>query len=221
VNNLGRVNVYAKDIGYQPQWAQTIWAGFNVGPEGGVSTELLQAQAEGSPANTQAPEEFLQKGLALLDEITTRKFGFRLFRAHDGFQSLIREAHRFRSRDEASFFALAKDLARLTADALDTAALQKIVAPPSGTKWGSLKSLEQVVAIAAGAERAHSLLGPLFGIYELRHADAHLPSSEIESSLALVRVDRRAPFVIQGCQLLSACVSSLYAIADELEEGKA
>lgn len=216
VNRLGRVNVYAKDIGYQPHWAQTIWAGFNVGPEGGVSKELLQAQAEGSPANTQAPEEFLPSGIDLLNEITSAKFGFCLFRAHDGFQTLVRDAHRFRSRDEASFFALAKDLARLTADAIDSSALQKIVAPPLGTKWGSLKSLEHVVAVTAGVDRAHSLLGPLFGIYELRHADAHLPSGEIEKAVALVRVDRGAPFVIQGCQLLCACVSSLHAIADEL-----
>ena len=37
VNNLGLVNVYAKDVGCLPEWIKVIWAGFNVSPEGGVS----------------------------------------------------------------------------------------------------------------------------------------------------------------------------------------
>ncbi len=45
--------------------------------------------------------------------------------------------HRFRAVDEPSFYALAKDLARLTADSLDANAMQQIVPPPSKTKWGS------------------------------------------------------------------------------------
>lgn len=47
VNTLGFVNVYAKDIAYLPEWQQKVWAGFNISPEGGVSAELLAAQAEG------------------------------------------------------------------------------------------------------------------------------------------------------------------------------
>ena len=35
VNALGFVNVFAKDIGFLREWEQQIWAGFNVGPEGG------------------------------------------------------------------------------------------------------------------------------------------------------------------------------------------
>src|SRR5260221_13308422 len=58
VNALGRVNVYAEDIRYLSEWEQQIWAGFNASPEGGVSEELLAAQAEGRPADTHAPEGF-------------------------------------------------------------------------------------------------------------------------------------------------------------------
>jgi hypothetical protein len=48
--------------------------------------------------------------------------------------------------------------------------------------------------------QAPVLLGPLVGIYDLRHADAHLASSDIESALGLVKVDQKATFVIQGYQ---------------------
>lgn len=135
VNTMGLVNVYAKDVGYLPEWIKSIWAGFNLSPEGGVSRELLSSQAEGNPADTQAPEEYLTKIFELLNKITREKFGFALFRPHEGFQKLIFETHRFRSTDQGSFFALAKDLARLTADAIDSTAIQKIV-PPRKAKSG-------------------------------------------------------------------------------------
>lgn len=218
VNNLGLVNVYAKDVGFLPEWIKAIWAGFNVSPEGKVSEELLAAQAEGNPADTQAPEEYLPKIFDLLNKITTEKFGFALFRAHEGFRELVSEAHRFRSTDHKSFLALAKDLARLTADAIDAAAIQKMVTPPEGEKWGSLKSLEKLIALRVDPGKAHVLLGPLFGIYELRHSDAHLTSGEAPSDLQLVNVDQKAPYVIQGYQILRTCVSSLYSIAGELDQ---
>jgi hypothetical protein len=217
VNRLGLVNVYAKDIGYLPHWTQMIWVGFNVGPEGGVSEELLAAQAKGSPADSQAPEEYLPKAFDLLNNIAMRKFDIHLFRAHDQFHALLAGANRFRATDAAGIFSLAKDLARLTADAIDAAAIQRIIKPTKGEKWGSLKSLEALAALQVGSARAHEIVGPLFATYELRHADAHLPPGDLEAAFALARIDRSAPFVIQGCQLLHACVSSLYAIADALE----
>ena len=131
---------------------------------------------------------------------------------------LLSQAHRFRSVDKAGFFSLAKDLARLTADSIDGSALQKIVPPPHGTTWGSLKALENVVCRKTGQEQARSFLGPLVGVYELRHGDAHLPRSDINEALKLVRVDSDLPFVWQGYQLLHGCVSSLYRIAEALKE---
>jgi hypothetical protein len=214
VNSIGLVNAFAKDIGRLPQWIQTIWAGFNVGPEGGVSQELLASQAEGRPAKTHAPEQQIARVFDLLNEVAMRKFGFRLFRAHDHFQTLITHVHRFRSVDQESFFALAKDLARLTADAIDSAAIQKFVGPPKGEKWGSLKSLEKLVALKSESNDGRAILGPLVGIYDLRHMDAHLPGSNFEEALALAKVNTNTPFVIQGYQLINSCVTSLHAIAN-------
>ena len=44
INRVGLINVYAKDIGELPEWQQQIWAGYNIGPDGGVSEELLASQ---------------------------------------------------------------------------------------------------------------------------------------------------------------------------------
>jgi hypothetical protein len=106
----------------------------------------------------------------------------------------------------------------VTADGIDAATIQKVVAPPKGEKWGSLKSLEKLIALKASPEKARALLGPLVGIYELRHADAHLAGSDIDEAFVLARVDRTQPFVFQGYHLLNSCVSSLFAILEVFRE---
>jgi hypothetical protein len=200
-----------------PEWQQKLWSGYNVSPEGKVSEELLASQMKADPANTQAPEEFLAKGLSRLNYLAKAKLGITIIRQHDQIPELIARAHRFRATDKEGLFALAKDLARLTADSIDASALQKLVSPPKGMKWGSLKSLENLLATRIDPDRARAMLGPLFGIYELRHADAHLPSRESGDALSLVRVDQNAPYVTQGYQLLHACVSSIYGICQVIE----
>ncbi len=212
INRLCLINVYAKDIALLPEWQQRIWVGNNVSPDGKVSEELLSSQVKAVPANTKAPEAFLKKGVDLLNHITLKKYGFNLFREHKQISQILLSCHRFSSIDLSGLFALAKDLARLTADSIDTSALQKLVNPPKGTKWGSLKSLENVLATLIKPEQARALLTPLVGIFELRHADAHLPGSEIDASLSMLGVDRSLPFVFQGYQLLHTCVASLYGI---------
>ena len=129
---------------------------------------------------------------------------------------MLARTHRFRSTDQAGFFALSKDVARLTADSIDGAALQTIVGPPGGEKWGSLKSLEKVLASKTSSEEARRLLGPLVGTYDLRQGDAHLPSNELAEALKLVHVDATAPFVWQG--LLDACVTALFEILEVLKK---
>ena len=216
INKLGLVNVYAKDIALLPDWQQRIWAGFNVSPEGGVSEELLSSQAKGIPASTQAPEKFLSKGLSLLKDLSKEKLGFSILRDHESVPKLLETAHRFRAVDKSGLYALAKDVARLTADTIDATAIQTIVTPPKGTTWRSLKSLQNLVATKVDAKVARSMLSSLVGVYELRHGDAHLPSSEVDEAFSLVGIDQTAPFIHQGHQLLHACVSSIYGIAEVL-----
>jgi hypothetical protein len=96
--------------------------------------------------------------------------------------------------------------------------LQTIVSPPKGQQWRPLKSLEKLLALKVSAEDARRITGPLFGTYDLRLADAHLPASELADALNLVGVDQARPFVTQGYQLLSTCVSSLKEILSILQQ---
>lgn len=148
VNDLGLVNVYAKDIGLLPDWQQQIWAGNNISPEGGVSSELLASQVRANPANTQPPEAFLAKGIEVVNQLAIQNLSIELFREHEAIPDLLKRTHRFRAIDEAGLYALAKDLARLIADSLDAEAMQSIVPPPKKTKWGSLKSLENLPPVS-------------------------------------------------------------------------
>ncbi|MDY6990179.1 MAG: hypothetical protein SWQ30_19225 [Thermodesulfobacteriota bacterium] len=217
VNDLGLINVYAKDVGLLPEWQQRIWAGYNIAPEGGVSSELLASQVRARPADTQAPEEFLDKSMGLVNRLSLAKLGIRIFRDHEAIPALLEKSHRFRSVDEFSFYSLAKDLARLITDSLDADAMQTIVPPPKKTKWGSLKSLENLLASRFDREFVRRITAPLVGVYELRHADAHLPSSEINSAFNLIYIDRSLPFINQAFQMLHQVVSSIYSVAECLE----
>ncbi len=217
VNSLGLINVYAKDIAILPEWEQKIWAGYNISPEGKVSNELLASQVKADPANTQAPENFLDKSLSRLNDLANEKLGIDLIRPHKQIPHLITRAHRFRATDQDGLFALGKDLTRLTADSLDTAELKKLVVPPEGKKWGSLKLLQNLLATKIPPESAQRILSPLFWIYELRLADAHLPKQRLGDVLSSLGVDQDAPYVIQGYQLLHACISSIYSICQVIE----
>ena len=51
------------------------------------------------------------------------------------------------------------------------------------------------------------MMAPLFGVYELRLGDAHLPSGELEAAFAKVGVDRGAIPVMQGEELIAGAVT--------------
>lgn len=217
VNDLGLINVFAKDIGLLPDWQQQIWAGYNTAPEGGVSAELLAPQVRAKPTETLAPEEFLGKAIQQANALSDKKLGIKIFREHEKVPNLLANAHRFRSIDEASFYSLAKDLARITADSLDAKAMQSIVPPPQKTNWGSLKSLENLLASKYNRDSIKEITAPLVGVYKLRLADAHLPSSQIDEAFDLIKIDRSAPFVYQGFQLLHEVVKSLCGVIEVLK----
>jgi hypothetical protein len=100
----------------------------------------------------------------------------------------------------------------------DAGAIQRFVKPPVGVKWRSLKSLENLLATQVNPNLARQIMGPLVGIYDLRHADAHLPSNEVDDALRLAKVDPTAPFVFQGYQLLHACVDSIHYIIEVIKK---
>lgn len=214
VNKLGLINVFAKDIALLPDWQQQIWSGFNVTPEGGVSSELLASQVKAMPADTQAPEEFLKSEMERLNDFALKAVKCSVFKNHDIVPDLLKRIHRFRAIDDDGLYALAKDVTRLISDRLDINAMQSIVPPPKGTQWGSIKSLEMLLASKIAPAKAREIVAPLAGAYELRLGDAHLPKGDIEDAFALLEIDRSTCSIIQGYQLLHSCVSSIASIAE-------
>ena len=218
VNDLGFITVYAKDIGELPLWQQQIWAGHNIAPEGGISKELHASQVRAEPASTHAPEAFFQKVISEINEASKRKLNIQFFRGHQAVEDIINSINRFRAIDDKGLFSLAKDIARVIVDDVDVEALQKIVIPPKGTKWGSLKTIENFFTLEISQEMARQITSPFVGVYELRHGDAHLPSSEIEKAFKLIKIDRNLPSVIQGYQMLFECVDNLYLIQNIIDK---
>jgi hypothetical protein len=217
VNALGLINIFAKDIGNFDAWEQRLWSAHNVTPEGGVSRELFAAQMEVRPADTAAPEAQIPDALAALDAAFAAKFGAPMLRENDAVPRLITRAHRFRAAESEGLLALSKDLTRLFAERVDVEA----VAGAAGLKLGekkpnSLKAIEMLLATLISETEARTMMAPLFGILDLRLADAHLGTSLIASGLERAGVDDAQPAAVQGCQLLQSFLGNLQAIAGAL-----
>lgn len=209
VNRQGFINVYAYDIAKLPHWQQRLWSGHNATPEGAVSSELLDSQQRCEPAGTKAPEAELRRLLNELNVVFSDRYGSSLFRAHDSTAAILKRVHRFRALDAAGLLALAKDIARLTADSIDVGVLRTIVVPPKDETWRSLRHLQNALATRVDPGTARDALTPLAGIYELRLGDAHLPSSEIEAAYGLAGVNRNDAPIDQAVALIRGATASL------------
>ncbi len=218
VNGLGLVNVFAKDIALLPDWQQQVWSGFSITPEGGVSKELLASQVDAIPADTKAPEAFLYEGLQALNKVSRDKLGISIFKEHEYIPQLLHKLHRFRATSKEGLFELAKDVARITADSFDSQSIQAIVIPSKGEKWGSLKSVEKLLTEKIEVEFARKITAPLVGTYELRLADAHLPSSKISEAYNLIGIDSTQPYIHQAHHMLHQCVTSIFTIIDIIQK---
>jgi hypothetical protein len=217
VNEVGYINVYAYDIVKLPHWQQRIWVGFNVAPDAPVSSELLDAQMRAEPAGTLAPEAAFSELLDEIDAAFTHRFHTPLFRPHEDKQHVLSRIHRFRALESKGLLALAKDVARLTADSIDVAQLRTIVNSPPGTTLGSLKLLEQTLATLVEASDARSALSPLVGAYELRLGDAHLPSGKLKEAYKLVPIETTETPIGQAVQLLDGVSAALRSAVNMLK----
>lgn len=213
-NNANLVVAYAHDIARQPEWQRKIWAAYNVAPEGGLGEELDAAQVRARPVETLAPEGFIAASLEIADEKFKARWGVSLLRTHQDTAEIISRSHRFRSLDQAGFLSLAKDLARISADLIDQKALHGIAAPQNGQGTGSLKSLERVLATVVSPEEARKLTSKLFGIYDLRLSDAHLPSSKMEDAMKLIEIPLEQDWLLKGAFMIHQWVASFYSIAE-------
>jgi hypothetical protein len=110
----------------------------------------------------------------------------------------------------------------LIVEAIETSELHRIAPPPKGGGGtGSLKSLERVLATIATPTDARDALTSLVGVYELRGADAHLPSAELDKAFRLSGVDKSAAPLEQGLQILLRTMQTLAGLYKMLEKSAA
>jgi hypothetical protein len=220
LNDVGLITVYAKDIGRLPAWEQRLWSAHNVTPDGGISSELFAAQMEINPARTVAPEEELPGALEAIDAAFAAKYGARLLRDHGALTNLLHRAHRFRAAQVDGLLELSRELTRLFIERVDVDAIVTALAlQKADRKPGSLKILEKLVTHLCSETAAKAMMAPLFGIYDLRLADAHLGSSQVDSGKARAGIDDTAPAAMQGRQLLRSFVDTLQQITAVLSQG--
>ncbi len=217
LNDLGLVVVLAKDIGQLPQAEQRIWSAFSVTPEGGMSKELFSVQMKLKIPDTKAPESQIENFMAVINDAFSAKYDSHLLVPHASVPSLLKKIHRFVAVDESGILELSKDVTRLFVERLNQDVLMNAVDLDKNEKRpASLKLLEKVLSRHVGDDKAKKLMSPLFGIYDLRLADAHLGSSRIESGKIRAGVDENVPATMQGRQLLQSFCDSLNAIATAL-----
>jgi hypothetical protein len=210
INELGLINILAADIAQLPEHVQKLWASHNRTPEGGVSRELISSQMEVNPCKTTAPEDEFRQALAGLQEISNTKFASPLLQTHSQEEQIRGLVHRFQCVENAGTLRLCKEITRLVVDRIDIDLLKRL-RPSDGKELGSIKRLERLLSDTGTDGRR--ILAPLVGTYELRHADAHLPSSELESAYSLVGVHEQMTDIERGKQIIRIVSETLQAIS--------
>ena len=155
--------------------------------------------------------------LAAVEAASSKRWGRSAFQGHADSATILGRIHRYRALDKAGLFGLAKDVARLTADRLDTSLLWQVAPLEKTERRGSLKSLERALMTTVPDEQARDLMKVLFGVYDLRLADAHLPSTRVAEALARTGVAPHATVLKQGRALIKSAGKSLLAIALTLD----
>jgi hypothetical protein len=218
VNSKCLINTYAYDVARLPEWQQRIWMGANISPDGAVCRELLSSQMEATPVDTKSPEASLLEGIEALDQAIAERWQKGAFRTHKETEDIYKRIHRFRATDQSGLLSLAKDISRVVIDSLDVDVLRSIAVPKKDEKLGSLKLLERVVGLVSSPELAHKSLSPLFGLYELRLGDAHLPSRRLEGAFELLGIEAMSNTIQRGQATIDICARTLHTLAVLIRE---
>ena len=218
VNSADLITVYAYDIAKLPSWEQHVWASHNVAPNGKVSGELLMSQVETKPASTHAFEVLLFKTFRILERSFREKYDFSLFTHDIDDVEVMQIVSRFASSDRTTLLRLAKELVRVFSDRLNIRELRKISTHADKEKLGSNKLLQDVLAQRVGIDRARSMCAVIFGVYDMRVADAHPTSDKVADALNLAGIDTSQSFLRQGEQLIYNFGSTLWLIGKAIFE---
>lgn len=108
---------------------------------------------------------------------------------------------------------LAKEITRLLIERIDVKALRKVV-PGQQKDFGSIKTLEKLLDSLGHDGR--SITAPLAMVYELRKADAHLPSDKLAETLQISGISYSENSVHLCFQVIASVCKSLLDIIRSL-----
>lgn len=218
VNDIGKINVYSKDICFLPVWAQKIFSSNNITPEGGISKELRSIQILANDVTTAPLEEDFKKIYKALDILFFEKNGIHLFNSHLEMDKLINKVHRFVAYNYEGIFKLAKEISRVIVESINTKGIKQIL--KSKDELRSIKALEKYIGTLIDPMIARKLMTPLVGIYELRNRDAHLYGENIQKAFKLLEIDEEEIPLRIGEKLILLSCKTMYTVTRIIFEDK-
>lgn len=230
VNEKGFVNVKYWNFKCLPTWQKKIWVDYNEVPQG-ESEKVCFPHLPEYPDDDKncasrdygaCPQEASE---VRLSKAIKRCIG--IFMAHKDDETLFKSLQRFRSLDEEGLQGLVLDMVkycieRLHKDNLKQAVIKMDnVALDKKENLGSLKLLEKLIKLCGKTEaEAKKIICPLFGLYDLRVKGGGAPlaagEDSIEGCYSRIGIDRSAPYVEQGAQLLERVAECFEQIANAL-----
>lgn len=212
INSRENIVVYAYDIARLELWFQKLWQPFTITPDGGIGEELGSAQIKSEPADSKAPEELSKLFVERFAKVYEKKYDEPIMNSSQLSSIDWQSISRFAAHDEASLLSLAKNIHKAFGDRLNKKALLSAIEKNENDNLGSLKLLEKLCSEKIGPEAAGDLMSPIFGIYDLRIADAHPSGSKIDNAFALCNVVRSSTVHHQGYQLIDIFSQTIYKI---------
>jgi len=238
VNEMGYINAKCWDINLLPAWHKKFWADNNIVPQGETELDktpyLPQYPDEGrhfqrwsNPKN--APEARLLLAMEKCEAVFEKIFSLKLFKCHESDAALAKNLHRFRSLDEDGLRGLAVDIYKFCMERLNIGVLEQAFRRSGGSltdkeKGKGRKLIENLLELCGrlSHDAARNITAPLVGLYDLRNSGgvAHYPpSAKAEDCYRLLNIDRYAPHIEQGAQLLENIAIAFEQIAEVLDKG--
>ncbi|MBK1833038.1 hypothetical protein [Roseibacillus ishigakijimensis] len=204
VNELGKVVIFAKDLKNLPHWFLKKLKSYNIIPEGGIGKALYDSYIQGWFSDSIAPENLLHKSLIELNSAFISRFGCPLFNEIPAEREFLKHIHRFDSDNKEDFCHLAKELNKLTNEAINGANIYKNLGEEGQTKFKGKKAqirnmLAALIDELGGDGREETRI--LAGINDLRQLDAHSGSSGYERALKILGFES-PPDDLQGAAIL-------------------
>lgn len=220
VNRLGFVNVLGYTMAELPEWAQKLWVGQNIAPEGGISEELHMAQNLASPAKTTAPEAILWHNLKVLQSKTMAIYGQPLLQQLPTEDQFFHRVHRFYSDSFQDVCELCKELHRIISEPIDKGLLN-IKIDPANAQIAKERNLGSNKRLALWLDTlgldGRKVTEPLAGVYDLRQGNAHAEGADLQKSLALFGIPpHNTDYQPMCCEIIGRVANCIHEIVNKI-----